>query len=70
MADEDTNLKVQQFLDSLPVKSGFSSLSMLSLSKNEKLSPFVASPRQRTPGENLFSKDASPCAVSLSSPYS
>ncbi|KAJ8588348.1 hypothetical protein M405DRAFT_260391 [Rhizopogon salebrosus TDB-379] len=24
MADEDTNLKVQQFLDSLPVKSGFS----------------------------------------------
>ncbi|KAJ8581753.1 hypothetical protein M405DRAFT_831924, partial [Rhizopogon salebrosus TDB-379] len=49
----------------------FCSLSMLSLSKNEKLSmPSVASPRHRTLGENLFSKDPSPCAVSLSSPCS
>ncbi|KAJ8587831.1 hypothetical protein M405DRAFT_284376 [Rhizopogon salebrosus TDB-379] len=69
MADEDANLKVQQFIDALPVKSA--GLSMLSLSKNEKLSmPSVTSPRHRTPGENLFSKDSSPCAVSLSSPCS
>ncbi|KAJ8597824.1 hypothetical protein M405DRAFT_803288, partial [Rhizopogon salebrosus TDB-379] len=49
----------------------FCSLSMLSLSKNEKLSlPSMVSPRHRTLGENLFSKDTLPCAVSLSSPYS
>jgi hypothetical protein len=40
---------------------------MLSLSKNEKLSlPSVVSPRHRTPGENLFSKDSIRCFCQLS----
>jgi hypothetical protein len=49
----------------------FCSLSMLSPSKNEKLSlPAMVSPRHRTLGENLFSKDSSLYAVSLNCPSS
>jgi hypothetical protein len=77
MADEGTNLKLQQvcFFSIPPSCSSshiFCSLLMLSPYKNENLSipSGLASPPHPIPEESLFSKDFSPCAVFLNSPYS
>lgn len=77
MADEDTNLKLQQVccFRSNPVLPGADisySLSMLSPYRNEKpsMQSGLASHRRRTQGENSSSRAFSPCAVSLSFPCS